>query len=693
MKRFIAEIKQRGVHRAAGLYLALVWLVLQAAEILFPAFDIPDSVLRYVLGIGIAGFPLVVLFGWFYEFTDQGIKLEEDVESSGATRLGTGRSFYGLIIVLLALALAASVFVNLQQASDAEPQEVPDNLSILIADMDNRTGDPVFDGSLEQALTIGLEGAPFISAFNRNTALKVADTISDGDGLTEVRARLVSLREGISLVLSGSIVTTPEGLEIHVLAVDPAGGEERFAVSAEAESKLAVLQAVSELSAQIRESLGDVTLADDPAARETFSTATLEAVSYYTLAQTLAGNADYAAAEQMYLRAVKEDPGFGRAYSGLALATFNQGKLEESQVYWAKTLSLLEKMGKRERYRTLGIYYTVVSRNYAKAIENYELLVQNFPADAVGHSNLSVAYFYNRQFDDALKEGRYILQLYPDNPTIHSNYSLYAMYAGDFVTARKEGQALVDDGQIFYLAYLPIAMAELAEGNIDAARTAYRAMAAIDEAGRSLASTGLSDIELFLQNYAGAVNLLTSAVLVDEAVGNVSGRAKKFILLAQAYQRLGESAEARQAVSAALGLSAALSIQLPAARLYVELGDLEAATAIAQSLSEKLQIESRADSDLIRGNVLMAQGDLVQAVDALRASLDKSDGWLAHFDLGRAYFMAGSYPEALSEFEECEQRRGEATAIFLDDAPTYHYMADLQVWLTKTRQKLGMSAQ
>jgi hypothetical protein len=65
MKRMIAEIKKRGVHRAAGLYLALVWLTLQASEILFPAFDIPESVLRYVLGAAITGFPLVILFGWF----------------------------------------------------------------------------------------------------------------------------------------------------------------------------------------------------------------------------------------------------------------------------------------------------------------------------------------------------------------------------------------------------------------------------------------------------------------------------------------------------------------------------------------------------------------------------------------------------------------------------------------------------
>lgn len=691
MKRMIAEIKKRGVHRAAGLYLALVWLTLQASEILFPAFDIPDSMLRYVLWVGFAGFPPVVLFGWFYEFTDQGIKLEEEVERSGATRIGAGRSFYGLIIGVLVLALVSSLVLNVQQASDS-PQVVPENLSILIADIRNATGDPVFDGSLEQALTIGLEGAPFISAFNRNLALKVADSISEGDGLTEERARLVSLREGVTLVLSGSIVKTDDGFELMMIAVEPSGGEEWLAVSAEAGSKLEVLHAIGALALQIREGLGDVSLEEEPGARETFSAASLEAVSYYTRAQALASTGQDAEAVELYEQAVTEDPGFGRAYSGWALSAFNLGRVEESELLWEKTLSLLDGMGNRERYRTLGLYYTVVSRNYAKAIENYELLVRNYPADVAGHSNLSVNYFYNRQFDRALQEGRYILSLYPNNPIIHSNYSLYAMYAGDFITARREGKALIEKDQGFYLAYLPVAMADLADGDFEAARGSYQAMAALDERAASLASTGLADIELLRGDYPAAVELLTAAIAVDEAAGTAGGQADKLVALAQAYHGLGETGPALQALARALDISTALSHRVSAARLYVKLGDLPAANAIALELANKLQVESRAGAELIRGNMLLAEGEVIEAVDAFRASLAKSDTWLARFDLGRAYFMAGSYVEALSEFEACQRRIGEASAIFLDDIPTFHYTAPLQTWFTNSREKLGMSA-
>jgi tetratricopeptide (TPR) repeat protein len=691
MKRFLAEIKQRGVHRVAGLYVALVWLLMQASEILFPVFGIPETSLRYFLAVAVAGLPVALALGWFFEITDQGIKLEEDVESSDATRVGMGRNFYGLIISLLALALITSLFVNMRQAAQT-PQVVPENISILIADMNNSTGDSVFDGALEQALGIGLEGAPFITSFNRDKALKIAALISDGKTLNAERARLVALREGISLVLSGSITTFDAGFELKVAAVEPAGGEVWVAADTRAETKLDVLAAIGALAVKVREGLGEVSPAEDLDARETFSAASLEAVSLYTRAQTLAANRDDAAAVDLYRQAIVIDPGFGRAYSGWALSEFNLGRGEKSEQLWGETLALLDDMGKRERYRTLGLYYTLVSRNYAKAIENYELLVKHYPADAVGHSNLAVNYFYNRQFDKALQEGGNILALYPNNPIIHSNYALYAMYAGNFPLARDEGQKLLQQAPDHYMAHLPIAMANLAEGNITAASAGYRAMAQAGARGASLAQTGLADIALLQQQHAVAIELLTAALAVDQERGNSRAGADKLIALAQAYQALGSDQQVQQALSQALELSGAMSHRIQAARLYTQLGQLDEAEAIAVVLAQSLQIESRAGADLIRGNIRLAAGDHGGAIEALAASLQKTDAWLTRFDLGRAYFAAGDYAQALLEFEQCQQRLGEATSIFLDDSPTFHYSAQLQDWLLKTRQKSGVAA-
>ena len=188
MAKFIQELKERGVIRVAGLYGAAVWLLLQASDVLFPAFGIPDSAVRILLGAAIACLPFVLAFAWFYELTDKGIQREEAVRTGDATRLLSGNDLYYVIIGMLALALSISVYMNFSTPPGVEASDAPHApVSVLIADFDNRTRDPIFDGSVEQALGIGVEGAAFVTAYSRSQAIKIADGLRPGEGLGEER--------------------------------------------------------------------------------------------------------------------------------------------------------------------------------------------------------------------------------------------------------------------------------------------------------------------------------------------------------------------------------------------------------------------------------------------------------------------------------------------------------------------------
>jgi tetratricopeptide (TPR) repeat protein len=693
MNKLLHELRKRGVTRVAGLYVAVVWLMLQLAEILFPAFEIPDSALRILLYVGIAGFPVAMLFAWFYEITDQGIQREEDLDETGARRLAAGRTIYLVTLGFLLVALGISVYLNFQQAAGI-PDAVPENVSVLIADVNNRTGDPIFDGLLEQALIIGVEGASFISSFPRHQALGIANQISDGEALDESRARLVAVREGIALVLAGSIAPDAPGFELELRAVDPQTGELVTEAQASADSRAEVLEAVGALAVQIREALGDATLEEEGLAdKETFSAASLDAVRSYTQAQSLGKMGQDHEAVVLYEKAVAEDPNFGRAYSGWALSAFNLGQIDKSKELWEKTLALMDGMTRREQYRTLGVYYTLVSRNYTKAIENYELLVENYPADAVGRNNLAVAYFLTRDFDKAMLEGERILELYPGNPAFRSNYALYAMYAGDFDKAREQSTLLLESDAGYYKAWLPQAMAELASGNNEGARKAYQEMRQAGPAAASLAGTGLADVALYEGRYREAIEELAGFIAEDEAAGNNFGLVKKLLALAEAHLGLGEKEAALEVIDRVLEMSSRRTDQIAAARLYLQLGEMERTRELQQELAGDLQAEARAAAALIEGGIQLVQGDLVAAVDALESSLAREDSWLARMVLGRAYLSGGYFAEALSEFEICRSRIGEATALYLDDSPSFHYSAPLLYWLGRTKQELGMTQQ
>ena len=107
-------------------------------------------------------------------------------------------------IGVLSIALAVSVYLNVTDRP--EPVEEVKLLSVLIADFDNQTGQSMFDGLLEQALNVGIESAPHITAYQRNDARGLADRLQPGhSGLDAAVSRLIAVREGIDLILTGSI--------------------------------------------------------------------------------------------------------------------------------------------------------------------------------------------------------------------------------------------------------------------------------------------------------------------------------------------------------------------------------------------------------------------------------------------------------------------------------------------------------
>ena len=90
--------------------------------------------------------------------------------------------------------------------------------------LDNQTGDPLFEGSLEHALQVGLEGAAFVSSYERAAAKKLAEKLQSTDKLNAEVAQLIAAREGVKLVLAGSIVPDGNKLDLAVNAVVPTSG-------------------------------------------------------------------------------------------------------------------------------------------------------------------------------------------------------------------------------------------------------------------------------------------------------------------------------------------------------------------------------------------------------------------------------------------------------------------------------------
>jgi len=610
----------------------------------------------------------------------EGSGVEVDVQSPAIRR--RRRAGYAAVAFVALFSAAIASYLHFSQREVAVRNEP---LPLLVANFSNETGQPVFDGVLEEALKIGMEGAPFITSYPRENARRVLKGLSANDVLTQEGARLVAVHEGLELVLAGSVRRNGARYELRVDGVDPLSGETRVSASEGADSPLDALKAIATLAGTLREKLGDVTKRHS-ALDEIFTASSIDAVVEFAKAQALAANWRHAEAMSHYERAVAEDAKFGRAYGGWAFSASVLGQIELSKRLWEKCLALLDTMTERERLRTLGIYYMTITGNVEKAIESYRALVDQYPADAAARNNLAVAYFTRGDFVKARDEGGSLLEIYPNSLLYLSNYALYNMYIAEMQTSVEYAMRVLAIDPKHYIAYLPLALNALLETDYAKAEEQLAAMAAGEDGGTSLAALGRADLLLARGDYAAAESLLERGAADDDAAGDAYSATIKRIALARSLLAAGKNANASATLAGIVNVQAADRHEVESAELQIALGNPDAAKASADRLATKVAALSRAYAGYINGKIALADGKPLLAIEALSASIAQRDTWLARYARGTAYMQAGYSVEAKDDFDVAWNRRGEAVAAFLDDTPSYHRLVDLYYWRARAEE-------
>jgi hypothetical protein len=128
----------------------------------------------------------------------------------------------GLVAVAVVVVLAR--YIGRNRAPNVAQQHTP--VSVLVADFQNNTSDPLFDDTLEPMFNVALEGASFINAYNRTNARQLAAKLPDpASKLDEKAARLVAVREGVGAIVTGALNSHGSGYEVSVQALDAVTGK------------------------------------------------------------------------------------------------------------------------------------------------------------------------------------------------------------------------------------------------------------------------------------------------------------------------------------------------------------------------------------------------------------------------------------------------------------------------------------
>jgi serine/threonine protein kinase/Tfp pilus assembly protein PilF len=306
------------------------------------------------------------------------------------------------VVVLLSLAVAAFFYWR----TPSVPQ-LTDKDELILADFTNKTGDPVFDSTLKEALAIQLEQSPMIqlvSDAELHNNLQYLGQPKD-QRITPDLAQQIGQRLGVKAYLAGTIEPLGSSYVISINAVNCATGEVFGREQVTAADKTGVLPAVStaatNMRARLGESLSSIQKLSSPYTNVT--TASLQAFHAFSLGEDEHRmGRDFPQASSFYEQAIQLDPNFAMAYARLGVAHANQGAISKSLVDMKKAYDLRERVTERERMY-IESQYALQQFDLPKALESYKLYVATYPRDAQATNNLAQTYAYVGDFDQALE--------------------------------------------------------------------------------------------------------------------------------------------------------------------------------------------------------------------------------------------------------------------------------------------------
>src|SRR5947207_13830648 len=105
---FLAELKRRNVYKVAVAYAVAGWALSQGIAQVFPVFDVPNWAIRMIVLLIVLGFPVAVVFAWFFEITPAGVKRTEVADAM--PKVATQKKRVWIYVVVIGAAISIALF-------------------------------------------------------------------------------------------------------------------------------------------------------------------------------------------------------------------------------------------------------------------------------------------------------------------------------------------------------------------------------------------------------------------------------------------------------------------------------------------------------------------------------------------------------------------------------------------------------
>ncbi len=291
--------------------------------------------------------------------------------------------------------------------------------TIVLADVENETGDPVFDDALDTALRYEMTQTPYLNILGMDkvlgtlTQLKLPPTTK----LTPEVARQICGKTNSRLVISQSIADAGNSYQLRMAAVDCGSGAILARAQADISRRNDIVHESGVTAARLRAQLGepaDSLARFNPPLEQALSTS-LDALQVAAQGGKLYLAGDAAGALKLFQRAVELDPNFAIAYGRMGAAYLFLGNTELSEASYTRAYQLRDRLTEKDRLGAEITYYSNVIGDWEKEYTTALHLLEIFPRDVFAHTNLREAFVHLGQPGRAADEAAEVARLRPSS--------------------------------------------------------------------------------------------------------------------------------------------------------------------------------------------------------------------------------------------------------------------------------------
>ena len=552
--------------------------------------------------------------------------------------------------------------------------KLTDKDTIVLSDFMNTTGDPVFDGTLRQALTVQLEQSPFLGLVSEQLiqqTLRLMGQPADAR-LTPEIARDLCQRAGSKAYLSGSIASLGSQYVLGLKAVNCLTGDTLAEEQERATGKEQVLSAMDraapKLRAKLGESLHSIQRFDTPLEQAT--TSSLEALQAYSLGWETVGKGGWAAAAPFFQRAIRLDPNFAVAYASLGVGYANLGEASLAAENTRKAYELRERVSEQEKFYIESHYYHFVTGDLEKASRVYELWVQTYPRDEGPVVNLAAIYQQLGQYDKGLADFRELLRRDQEDALIYANVANSYLLLNRLKEARatvEEAQAKKLDSPVLHLQAYKIAFLQ-----DDAAGTERQTAWAAGKPGVEDVLLANEAATAAYSGRLGKARKFSRRAVASAEQAEEKETAASYEAAASLWEALfGNGTAAHERAEVALGLSTGRDVQYGAGLALAFAGRAARAQVLTDDLGRRFSEDTVVQFNYlpaIRAQLALNRNNVTGAIEALQAASSYELGtigtdfnFLALYPVyvrGEAYLDARQGSEAAAEFQKILYWRG-----------------------------------